>query len=109
MPRVNLPHTQITRAGVAPGAEVSGDATNNHSVVNDGNVFLLARNSGAGARTVTIVTPGTVDTQAVADRVISITAAESRYIGPFPPGDYGDPVNVDVEHTEVKLTAYHLS
>ena len=109
MPRVDLPHTNLTREGVAPGAEVSGDATNNHSVVNDGKVFLLARNSGAGDRTVTIVTPGTVDSQAVADRVISITAAASRYIGPFPPGDYGDPLSVDVEHTEVKLTAYHLA
>ena len=109
MPRVDLPHTSITRAAVAPGAEVNGDATNNHSVVNDGNVFLLVRNSGASARTVTIVTPGTVDTQAVADRVISITAAASRYIGPFPPSDYGDPLSVDVEHAEVKLTAYHLA
>lgn len=109
MPRVDLPHTQITRAAVAPGAEVNGDATNNHSVVNDGNVFLLVRNSGAGSRTVTIVTPGTVDSQAVADRVISVGAGLSRYVGPFPPTDYGDPLSVDVEHTEVKLTAYHLS
>jgi hypothetical protein len=109
MPRVDLPLTEITRAGVAPGAEVTADPANDHSFANDGRVFLLARNSGAGSHTVTIVTPGTVDEQAIADVGIAIPAGASRYIGPFPPSIYGSPVSVDVASNELRLTAYHLS
>jgi archaellum component FlaG (FlaF/FlaG flagellin family) len=109
MPRVNLPHTQISRAGIAPGSEVTGDPSNNHSTANDGKVFLLARNSGSGsARTVTLKIPTVVDGQAVASRTVSVPISSSKYIGPFPPGDYGNVLEVDVDHAELKLTAYHL-
>jgi zona occludens toxin (predicted ATPase) len=109
MPRVNLPHTQITRVGVAPGAEVNGDATNDHVTVNDGRVYLLVRNAdGSNAHAVTIVTPGTVDGQAIADRIVSVPANASRYIGPFPVDTYGRSLQVDVDSSELKLTAYHL-
>lgn len=110
MARVNLPHTEITRAGVAAGAEVTGDATNHHETANDGRVFLLVRNSNGAstARTVTILVPGTVDGQDVGDRAISIAAAASRYIGPFPKAVYGSTVQVNVDNAELKLTAYHI-
>lgn len=108
MARVNLPLTEIARAGVAPGAEVNGDAVNNHEFSNDGRVFLLVRNSGAGARTVTFKFQKTVDGQAVTSRAVAMGAGVSRYFGPFPVVDYGSTPQVDVEHAELKLTAYHL-
>lgn len=110
MARVNLPLTEITRAGVAAGAEVTGDATNHHSFSNDGRVFLLVRNSNGAstARTVTITVPGTVDGQSVTARTVTIAAAASRYIGPFPKAVYGGTVLVNVDHAELKLTAYHI-
>lgn len=109
MPRVNLPHTSISRAGVAPGAEVTGDPTNNHSTANDGRVFLLVRNSGSTVnRVVTLQIPTVVDGQAVTARTVSIPQSTSRYIGPFPPADYGDTLTIDVDNAELKLTAYHL-
>lgn len=112
MPRTDLPLTDLSRAGVAPGAEVNGDVTNNHEFSNNGRVFLLVRNSDASvARTVTIVTPGTVDGQAVADIAISVPATVSRYIGPFPEGIYnvaGGVVQVNVDHANLRLTAYRL-
>lgn len=109
MPRVNLPHTNISRTGIAPGAEVNGDPANNHSTANDGRVVLLVRNSGTTVnRVVTFPISKTVDGQAVASRTVSIPQSTSRYIGPFPPGDYGDTLNVDVDNAELKLTAYHL-
>lgn len=110
MARVNLPHTEITRAGVAAGAEVTGDSTNHHSTANDGRVFLLVRNGNgaATARTVTLIVPGTIDGQSVASRTVSIAAGASRYIGPFPKATYGGTVNVNVEHSDLKLTAYHI-
>lgn len=109
MPRVDLPHTSISRTGVAPGAEVTGDATNNHTTVNDGRVFVLVRNaSGASVRTVTALLTRTVDGQAVASRTYAIPISSSLYVGPFPPDDYGNPLSLNVEHADLKLTAYHF-
>ncbi len=109
MPRVDLPLTEILRAGVAPGAEVVGDAANDHSFANDGRVFLLARNTDASSRDVTIVTPGTVDEENVSDKIVAVPAGASRYIGPFPPSVYGGVVSVDIASNLLRLTAYHLS
>lgn len=109
MARVDLPLTEITRAGVAPAAEVTGDATNNHSFSNDGEVFLLARNSAATAtRTVTLRIAQTVDNQAVTSRTVAVPISVSRYIGPFPTDVWGQTVNVDVDHADLKLSAYHV-
>lgn len=109
MPRVNLPITNISRAGIAPGTEANGDPVNNHEVTNDGRVFLLVRNSGSTtARTVTVRLPGTEDGQGITPRTTSIPVSSSRYFGPFPPAQYGDLMQVDVDNAELKLTAYHL-
>lgn len=110
MPRVNVPVTEITRAGVANATEVDGDATNNHQVVNDGRVFVEARNSNATstARTVTVHVERTVDGQAVASRTNSIAAGATERMGPWPVADYGNLLLVDVDHAELKLSAYRL-
>ncbi|WP_405925428.1 hypothetical protein [Streptomyces sp. NBC_00035] len=109
MPRVAVPVTQITRAGVAAPTETNGDATNNHSVANNGRMVLLVRNSGSTvARTVTLRLPGLTDGQAITPRTVSIAQATSRYIGPFPTGDYGDSLLVDVDNAELKLLAFGI-
>ncbi len=110
MPRVAVPVTAITRAGVAPTAEVTGDAVNNHSVVNDGKTVLLVRNSHATlAKTVTVKFTATVDDQVVTSRVYSIAATASRYIGPWPAQWYGGSLQVDVESVDLKLNAYGIA
>lgn len=111
MARGNLPLTQIARAGVAPAAEVTGDAVNNHAMSNDGKAFLLARNSNGGstARTVTFHFAEAVDGQAVTPRAVAIPAAASRYFGPFPVSEFGQTLLIDVDNAELKLSAYHLA
>ncbi len=112
MPRQDVPLTQITRSGVTPATEVTPVAVDDLKFINDGHVFVLVRNTGAGANTATFVTPGSVDEQAVADRDVSVPAAASRYVGPFPASQYnqGDgTVYVDVANTELRFSAYHLS
>jgi len=111
MARGSIPVTAITRAGVAPPAETNGDATNNHTVNNDGKVIILVRNSNGAstARTVTFRVNKTVDGQAVASRAVSIPAGASRYFGPFPVETYGEDLLVDVDNAELKLSAFHLS
>lgn len=59
-------------------------------------------------RTVEVNIKDTVDGQSVTPKSYSIPTSASRYIGPFPPGDYGDVLEVNVDNAELKLTAYHL-
>lgn len=109
MPRVAIPVTAIVRAGLTPPAETNGDATNQHELANNGRVIILARNSGAGARTITFRVAKIVDGLTAPTRVVSIPAAASRYFGPFPVDDYGVLMQIDVEHAEVKLTALSIT
>ncbi|MFJ2515603.1 hypothetical protein ACIPEL_36300 [Streptomyces griseoviridis] len=107
MARTAVPVTQITRTGVAPGTEVSGDATNQHVIANNGRMLLQVRNSGSTvARTVTFRLPGLTDGQAITPRTVSIPTSATRWFGPFPTGDYGSQLQVDVDNAELKLTAY---
>lgn len=109
MPRVAIPVTQITRAGVAAPAETTGDPVNHHSVANNGRVILLARNSGATVdRTITLHLTPIHDGQTVTPRTVTIPQSESRYIGPFDTGDYGASLQVDVDNAELMLTALRI-
>ena len=109
MPRVAVPITVLTRAGVDPPAESNGDPVNNHSVVNDGKVSLEARNAHATLpRNITFRFPDLVDGQSVSPRVVALPAnmAAARRFGPFPPNLYGQLMQVDVETVDVKLRAF---
>jgi hypothetical protein len=110
MPRVDVPVTQITRSAVAPAAEVTGDPVNNHSIANDGTMWFEARNASTTvARVVTVNFSRKVDGQTVSPRTYSIPLSDTRRIGPFPPGDYGAPLLVDVDNADLKLTAYRTA
>lgn len=110
MPRVNVPVTQITRSGVAPATEVSGDATNNHSVANDGSVWLEVRNSGSTVpRTVSARFVNTVDGVTTPAKTWSVATSATKRIGPFPVRLYGSSLQIDVDNAELKLTAYKLA
>ncbi len=110
MPRVALTVNEVTRTGLATPTAQNADVANGHSVANDGKVFVLVGNSAATAtRTTTFQTPGTVDEQLVADRTVAVPISSSKYVGPFPPVQYGDTLNIDVDHADTRLTAFHLA
>lgn len=110
MPRVDVPVTQITRTGVASATEVNGDATNNHSVANDGSVWIEVRNSGSTvARVVSARFANTIDGQTTAPKTWSIPTSSTRRIGPFPTRLYGTTLLIDVDNAELKLTAYKVA
>jgi hypothetical protein len=58
-------------------------------VPNNGSVRLIITNA-AGPNNVTIVTPGTVDGLAIADRVTALLASKTYVLGPFPTTVYND-------------------
>lgn len=110
MPRVNVPVTTITRAGVADATPVTGNPTDNHSVINsDGSVWIEAENTGASSRQVSVLFEDAVDGQTVPAKTYSLAAGARRRIGPFPVRYYGSVLQVDVNHAEVELSAYTLA
>lgn len=67
--------------------------TDTYQVPNDGRTFLHVKKTGAGACTVTVVTPATVaGGLGVADATFSVAATTGdRMIGPFDPSVFNDP------------------
>ena len=89
-----LNQQQMTSAGgaitLAPAA-AGGDTAE----IGSGRSFLWCKNGSGAAITVTLATPGTVDSDlAVADRTVTVPAAGDRLIGPLNPTVYGSIVSV---------------
>jgi hypothetical protein len=107
VPRVTIPVTKLTDAGVADPTETDGDATNGHTLPNSGHTVLRVRNAHATlARNLTLGTPVTVGGKAVDDTVVSIPAEATRTFADLPPALYGTSVPVDVETSDLKLIAF---
>lgn len=68
-----VPHTGLTPTLAA--ASAGGD-----SAPTGAGVFLVVKNGDASSHTVTLVTPGTVDSLAVADRAVTVAAGATSYV-----------------------------
>ena len=109
MPRVALTVTQLTRAGVAAPTPANGDPVNNHTVQNNGRVFLLVQNAGTTVpRTLTLRLPGVTDGQSLTPKTVELATETERYIGPFPVDQYGSTLQIDVDNAELKLSAFGI-
>lgn len=108
MARTLITPTAVTRAGVAPPAEASGDSVNGNYVPNDGSTVLLVRNSGATTRNMTIQFGYPIDGQTVTGRPYPLAAGVSRYVGPFDVTTYGNQIKVDSDNAELKYVALQI-
>jgi len=112
MARGELSVFDCSRDGVA-FSMTAADDTDGHQFINDGRTIILALNTGTAA-TLTFQTPGTVDSQAIGDRDVSINihATEHDAIGPWPPGKYNQSdgkVYIDVDDdTDLTLMALRI-
>lgn len=87
MARTALSVQQIARSGLEPAYSAAN--ADGHSVVNDGKLtFVHVKNGSGSSINVTIATPGSVDGNAIADKVVAVPAGEERIIGPFPTSWY---------------------
>jgi hypothetical protein len=115
MSRGVVPVNVIGRSGsgldVTSLSATAGDATNGHSVANNGRVFVSAKNTNAvsTARTVTFKTVKSVDGLTPATDVRSHAAGHEVWYGPFPTDIYGGSLEIDVSHAEMVLKAFRLS
>lgn len=112
MARGILPITVIDEVGVAPGAEVAGDATNFHVIkaVPTGRTFIIVRNADvSNPHTMSIKVAVTPGGQAVTPKPYVIAASASRWIKIGDPAVFGRSVNVDVDSSQLKLTAVTIA
>lgn len=110
MPSTNIPvksHTARTGSVLGPG--VAADVANGQNFLNDGNTYLLCV-GGAAAKTLTFVTPGSVDGLALADLTVSVGITENKVFGPFPVALFGTRVEVTHEAASTtKLTPFNIT
>lgn len=66
--------------------------------------FIRINNGGGAPITVTFATPGSVSGLAIADASVVVTNAQSRIVGPFPPGLFADPTTGLVTTTYTAVT-----
>lgn len=110
MARTEIPVTVVTAAGIAPPAQVTGDATEKHFLKPAGKAILLeATNTGtSSARIVTIETPGKVDGIDIAELEVSVPKEAVRLIkidsAAFRQKE--GKVFIDPAHAELKFRAY---
>jgi hypothetical protein len=106
---VVLAVTSTSRAGVATSAGSAGDATNGHSVVNDGSMWVEVDNSAGTSGTVTFAIPALTDGQAVAPKSVTIPLTSTGMrIGPFPVSIYGQSLIMTESASTLTVHAYHL-
>lgn len=108
MARGVLPITVIDEVGVAPGAEVAGDATNFHVIKNvpAGRSWIIVRNADvSNPHTMSVKVAVTPGGQAVTPKPYMIAASTSRWIKIGDPSIFGRSVNIDVDSSQLKLTA----
>ncbi|MGW6920836.1 hypothetical protein ACWGA9_06065 [Streptomyces sp. NPDC054950] len=109
MARTEIPIVAFTRAGTVMPTAQAGDVANGHALPNDGRVGLIVRNASTDTvHSVTIALSRTVDGQTVTPRVIALAFGQSRALGPFAPGDYGNDVHIDVDHADLTLLAVRI-
>lgn len=82
MARTDLTITNLDDSGVAVGAGTAG-TVDGASFRNSGREFLVLKNSGVGAHTVTVQTGSTRGDLAVAERTVALAAGQEKLVGPF--------------------------
>jgi hypothetical protein len=81
----------VTQAGFRDDNALVAAAGGGDAFAPGADTFVRINNAGGGAITATFATPGTVGGLAIADGGGSVTNAQSRIFGPFPPELYQDP------------------
>ena len=102
----NLSHTAASTFPADPG--VAAAAADGDTVPNGGNTILVMNNTAGASATVTVVTPGSVDGLAVADRTFTVPANTIQLVKLGPPSAYGTNTRIDCSATTVKLAAYTI-
>jgi hypothetical protein len=111
MPRTALTSNALSAAS-APGTllteptPVAADATNGNSAANSGMTMIRIQNTDTASHTLTLITPGNVDGNAIADDPRVIPASGKALIGRLDPRVYGTTLQMTVDSALLMLTVY---
>lgn len=83
MPRTDVPVQSPASGGNSQLTKTTADATNNHSVVNDGQVTIYIENGNAGDMAVTVQAVACAHGRTVNDAA-TIPTGETYKFGPYP-------------------------
>lgn len=110
MPPTPLPVQTLVRGGVTPTAEVAADAANGNILATNNGVstWVEATNTDTESHTLTLVTPGTVDGLAIADKVVTIPAGAKWRSGPLPVMTYGSKPQITADSALVTIAARQI-
>ncbi len=98
--RITVQKIKRSGNGITPTYQGSLSASNTHQVNNNGKVFLHFKKSASVNCTVTIITPRTIDSNAVADLAVVVPATTGdKMMGPFDPNIYNVLGGHDLEFT----------
>ena len=93
MADVDVAVEKITRAGIDAADTGSLSVSDTYKVLNNGRTFLHFKKTGAGACTVTFISPRTVDGLALADPTVVVPATTGDVmVGPFETESFNDSV-----------------
>lgn len=106
---IALTTNTITSTGLTPVPAEAAAAVDGNTFVNGPTTWLEATNTTGSSATVTITTPGTVDGNAIADKVITLAASAKTRIGPLSTVVYGPTVTVTGSVVGVTLAVYQLA
>lgn len=82
---------RVTPKGIVPIVIAGMSAADTQVIANkNGDVVLRVINGGSESTNVTVVTPGEVGGNAVADLVVAVAAGVTKESGPFDPAIYND-------------------
>lgn len=98
--------TVTASAGLVDTAKVAADNVNGNTFTNGPTTWVELTSSAGG--TVTFTTPYTVSGNAVADKVVTLTGAQTIRVGPFDPSVYGDPVTFTASASTITVGVYQL-
>jgi hypothetical protein len=112
MPRTDLPITEVSRAGVNPGASLVTGATE-YAFVGGRGVFLFLSTSTSGATTLIVKYPKARDGTTPPDKTINLSGSVWYALGPWPLDEFAQPsdgnrVWVNAGSTSLGLRAFRI-
>ncbi len=110
MPRTAIAYTDPAKSGTTLPAPTAVDVSNGNSVINDGRVLCIAKNSnGATVRNVIVTPTNTVDGLVPAARTTPIPASTSLLLGPWEIANYSTTLQISGDNaTDVTFLFVHF-
>ena len=101
MARTPITVIESSKAGTILPAPTAADVVNGNSITVDPRTAVIATNTGASTRNITITPTATVDGLPVGNRTIALAAGVARLLGPYDVSTYSATLQISADNAEV--------